>query len=116
MESPSYNQTRLTILRARRISISLKYPDLDQASRKILWTKFLTFANAITLDNGQVWEQEIEKLSSRVMNGRTIKNTVRSAQTLALEQKTPLNPSNVQVVLSVSDEFTRSIKSNPGNT
>ncbi|KAG9084653.1 hypothetical protein FRC06_003959, partial [Ceratobasidium sp. 370] len=77
-----------------RISVSLKYPDLDQASRKILWTKFLTFANAITPDNRQAWEQEIEKLSSRVMNGRTIKNTVRSAQTLAMEQKMPLNASH----------------------
>ncbi|KAG9128021.1 hypothetical protein FRC07_006135 [Ceratobasidium sp. 392] len=95
-----------------RISISLKYPDLDQASRKVLWKKFLTFANAITPENSEIWEQQLDKLSERVMNGRDIKNTVRSAQTLSFEEKTPLDPSHVELVLSISDEFARALKTN----
>ncbi|KAG8730123.1 hypothetical protein FRC12_020488 [Ceratobasidium sp. 428] len=57
-----------------------------------------------------MWEQELEKLSKRVMNGRDIKNSVRSAQTLSFEEKVPLNPSHVELVLSISDEFTSSLK------
>ncbi|KAG8708328.1 hypothetical protein FRC09_001314, partial [Ceratobasidium sp. 395] len=71
---------------------------------------FLTFADAITPENGQMWEQELEKLSKRVMNGRDIKNSVRSAQTLSFEEKVPLDPSHVELVLSISDEFTSSLK------
>ncbi|KAG8708779.1 hypothetical protein FRC08_018712 [Ceratobasidium sp. 394] len=77
----------------------------------ITGVQFLTFANAITPENNEMWEQELEKLSLRVMNGRDIKNTVRSAQTLSFEEKVPLDPSHVDVVLSISDEFTRSLKS-----
>ncbi|KAG8738110.1 hypothetical protein FRC10_007277 [Ceratobasidium sp. 414] len=81
--------------RSGLVSIFLRVLEYHEgASRKILWAKFLNFANAITPDNRRAWEQEIEKLSSRVMNGRTIKNTVRSAQTLATEQKAPLDPSH----------------------
>ncbi|KAG8743677.1 hypothetical protein FRC12_014987 [Ceratobasidium sp. 428] len=57
-----------------------------------------------------MWEQELEKLSKRVMNGRDIKNSVRSAQTLSFEEKVPLDPSHVELVLSISDEFTSSLK------
>ncbi|KAG8698436.1 hypothetical protein FRC09_007237, partial [Ceratobasidium sp. 395] len=81
-----------------RSSISLKYPDLDQPSRKVLWKKFLTFADAITPENSQMWEQELEKLSKRVMNGRDIKNSVRSAHTLSFEEKVLLDPSHVDIL------------------
>ncbi|KAG8743866.1 hypothetical protein FRC12_014944, partial [Ceratobasidium sp. 428] len=93
-----------------RISISLKYPDLDQPSRKVLWKKYLTFADAITPENSQMWEQELEKLSKRVMNGRDIQKSLRSARTLSFEEKVPLDPSHVELVLSISGEFTSSLK------
>ncbi|KAG8745909.1 hypothetical protein FRC10_006713 [Ceratobasidium sp. 414] len=73
--------------------------------------QFLTFANVITPETNEMWEQELEKLSLRVMNGRDIKNTVRSAQTLSFEEKVPLDPSHVDIVLTISDEFTRALKS-----
>jgi hypothetical protein len=76
-----------------------------------------------------MWEEEAEKLSERDMNGRDIKNVVRSAQTLSFEEKVPLNPSHVsfqlegqifkdgltfliklETVLSISDEFAGAIK------
>ncbi|KAG9115766.1 hypothetical protein FRC07_007511, partial [Ceratobasidium sp. 392] len=88
-----------------RIDLALKYPDLDQNSRKTLWKKFLVIANAITSENSAVWEEDLDQLSLRPMNGRDIKNAVRSAQTLALEDRATLNMSHINKVLSVVDEF-----------
>ncbi|KAG8715089.1 hypothetical protein FRC09_016949 [Ceratobasidium sp. 395] len=88
-----------------RITIALKYPDLDQRSRKILWMKFLVMAKVITDENSAKWEEEAERLSSRSMNGRDIKNAVRSAQTLALEEKAAFSISHIEKVLSIADDF-----------
>ncbi|KAG9073896.1 hypothetical protein FS749_014588 [Ceratobasidium sp. UAMH 11750] len=91
-----------------RIGVALKYPDLDQNARKILWTKFFTLAGIITTENATVWDNDIERLSLRVMNGRDIKNAVRGAQALAYQANIPVNLSHVEKLLSIADEFSES--------
>lgn len=102
-----------------RFSIALRYPELDQNSRKVLWVKFLTLAGAsveghkskaITSDEGigtpySFSLDDIEKLSTWNLNGRVIKQSARTAQALAVSAGEPLNMSQVETVLKVSDQF-----------
>ncbi len=68
-----------------RISISIKFDDLDITSRHKIWTNLLHAAN-VTLD-----EKIINELSKWEMNGRQIKSCIRMAQCLALEKSETLN-------------------------
>ncbi|KAH7326843.1 P-loop containing nucleoside triphosphate hydrolase protein [Rhizoctonia solani] len=104
-----------------RFSIALRYPELDQDSRKILWAKFLTLAGAsveghkpkaITDTSDEGFETphsfslaDIEKLSGWNLNGRVIKQSARTAQALAVSASEPLSMSHVETVLKVSDQF-----------
>lgn len=55
--------------------------------------------------------QDLEKLASRSgQNGRTIKNTVRTAQALARSRNTDLSMKELEIVLKVGEEFLDSFK------
>ncbi|KAG8679740.1 hypothetical protein FRC09_018756, partial [Ceratobasidium sp. 395] len=113
-----------------RFSVALRYPDLDRESRKVLWTKFLVLAGAsvegnkptgavkaITSGNidSAVTEgiatprhfslTDINKLSLKNLNGRVIKQSVRTAQALAVSAGEQLSMSHVDTVLKISDQF-----------
>ncbi|CAE6409250.1 unnamed protein product [Rhizoctonia solani] len=102
-----------------RFSIALRYPELDQNSRKVLWAKFLAMAGASVegekskaITNGEDIETpynfslaDIESLSIRSLNGRVIKQSARTAQALAVSAGEPLGISHVETVLKVSDQF-----------
>ncbi|CUA68531.1 ATP-dependent zinc metalloprotease FtsH homolog (chloroplast) [Chlorella vulgaris] [Rhizoctonia solani] len=127
-----------------RFSIALRYPDLDRDSRKVLWSKFLVLAGAsvetnkstsspkaITLSVMEGTDAEgittprhfslmdINKLSLKNLNGRVIKQTVRTAQALAVSAGEQLSMSHVETVLRISDQFAEDWKElefgdNPG--
>ncbi|QRW04247.1 AAA family ATPase [Ceratobasidium sp. AG-Ba] len=113
-----------------RFSVALRYPDLDRESRKVLWSKFLVLAGASVEENksigslkaitasgidGAVTEgiatprhfslADINKLSLKTLNGRVIKQTVRTAQALAVSAGEQLSMSHVDTVLKISDQF-----------
>ncbi|KAF8674074.1 P-loop containing nucleoside triphosphate hydrolase protein [Rhizoctonia solani] len=102
-----------------RFSIALRYPELDQNSRKVLWAKFLSMAGASVeghkskaITNGGGIETphnfsivDIEKLSTWNLNGRVIKQSARTAQALAVSAGESLGMSHVETVLKVSDQF-----------
>ncbi|CAE6483941.1 unnamed protein product [Rhizoctonia solani] len=102
-----------------RFSIALRYPELDQNSRRVLWAKFLTMAGAsvegqaskaIASDEGIATPysfslDDIETLSIRNLNGRVIKQSARTAQALAVSAGEVLNMTHVETVLKVSDQF-----------
>ncbi|KAH7341481.1 P-loop containing nucleoside triphosphate hydrolase protein [Rhizoctonia solani] len=102
-----------------RFSVALRYPELNEDSRKILWTKFLALAGASVEGHksGAITSDEItrtpysfsladiEKLSYRNLNGRVIKQSARTAQALAVSASEPLSMSHVETVLKISDQF-----------
>ncbi|CAE6420488.1 unnamed protein product [Rhizoctonia solani] len=128
-----------------RFSVALRYPDLDRDSRKVLWSKFLLLAGAsvegnkstsslkaITSSATEGMDTEgiatprhfslidINKLSLKNLNGRVIKQTVRTAQALAVSAGEQLSMSHVETVLKISDQFAEDWKElefgeNPGN-
>lgn len=67
-----------------RVSIGMKYPDFDSETRFHLWEKVL---NSLPESNQAHWIVEDEKKlrgwAARHLNGRQIRNVIRSAQLLA---------------------------------
>ncbi|KAF8595212.1 P-loop containing nucleoside triphosphate hydrolase protein [Ceratobasidium sp. AG-I] len=87
-----------------RISLAIKYQDLDAQSRLILWERFLKLAGATIQDSQNLGtsfnfsREEINKLSEREVNGRVIKHIVRVSQALAMHDKKPMNVGHVAKV------------------
>jgi hypothetical protein len=80
-----------------RIHVSLEYPDLTQESRRQIWRNFLTVAS---LENN-VSETDLEQLSSLNLNGRQIKNVLKTAQLLAARKKSVLKREFIDIVLAI---------------
>ena len=57
---------------------------------------------------------DYDRLARRNLNGRQIKNAVRTAQALALDEKKPLNIEQIVKVLDVAESFERDLKGGPG--
>ncbi|KAF8595214.1 P-loop containing nucleoside triphosphate hydrolase protein [Ceratobasidium sp. AG-I] len=94
-----------------RISLALKYHDLDQLSRQILWRKFLLLASAKveSEENAELdfdfSVADITRLSQRAVNGRGIKTVTRTAQALAASTQESIKPSHIEEVWKIMDEF-----------
>ncbi|KAK3991238.1 mitochondrial sorting [Cladorrhinum sp. PSN332] len=66
-----------------RIHVSIEYPDLTTAARKTIWTNFLkgsTLKSSLT-------SKDINELAELKLNGRQIKNILKTAQLLAARKK-----------------------------
>ena len=59
-------------------------------------------------------EDDYDRLSRRNVNGRQIKNAVRTAQALALDEGKPLTLDHVLKVLDVGESFERDLKGGIG--
>jgi SpoVK/Ycf46/Vps4 family AAA+-type ATPase len=80
-----------------RIHISLAYPDLTDESRRQIWNNFLVK----TVKDHELSAQDIEDLSKVQLNGRIIKNIIKTAQLLALSKNAKLNRSHIEVVFRI---------------
>ncbi|KAF2416992.1 ATPase [Tothia fuscella] len=80
-----------------RIHISLNYPELAPSSRRQIWDNFLNgsqFPHTLS-------EQNIDGLSIVELNGRQIKNVLKTSQLLALRNGENLSKAFVETVLSI---------------
>ncbi|KAM0330855.1 hypothetical protein ACHAQA_003810 [Verticillium albo-atrum] len=80
-----------------RIHVSLEYPDLTAESRRVIWRNFLEGAKIPV----EVSEAEIDELAQLALNGRQIKNILKTSQLLAARKKTALQKSFIDTVLSI---------------
>lgn len=80
-----------------RIDLTLHYPDLDFDSRLNIWRTFVEPGSSKT----NIAESELAKLAEADMNGRQIKNVVKTARLLASRDKVPLGFVHVETVLRV---------------
>jgi SpoVK/Ycf46/Vps4 family AAA+-type ATPase len=71
--------TRLDAAFMSRISVAIKYVDLDKTAREEIWERFLTMARAEIIEDGSVrlglghavvTKMELRKLAARNLNGR----------------------------------------------
>ena len=89
-----------------RIHISLRYTDLEESSRRLIWKAFLT---KVGVADG-VSEEQWNSLAKTKVNGRQIKNAVRTAQALAASTDSRLGFPHVSQVLSVMAQFEEDMK------
>jgi SpoVK/Ycf46/Vps4 family AAA+-type ATPase len=82
-----------------RIHISLSYPDLDSGTRRHIWENFLT-----VLGVSDSWSAEdLDELANLELNGRQIKNVLKSAALLSARKKEPLSRMYVDKVLAIEN-------------
>ncbi|KAF4547882.1 ATPase-like protein 3 [Elsinoe fawcettii] len=86
-----------------RIDLTLEYPALDKDSRHHIWTMFLTRAgaNADKEHKHEITDKELDILSGLTLNGRQIKNIVKTSRMLASLDEAPLTFEHVSKVLRV---------------
>ncbi|KAL5363358.1 hypothetical protein BJX96DRAFT_177998, partial [Aspergillus floccosus] len=77
-----------------RIHVSLRYSELDTAARRQIWTQFLGQSGGFT-------DNQLDTVASMPLNGRQIKNVLKTAHLLAQAQESELKYEHVDVVLSL---------------
>lgn len=80
-----------------RIHVSMVYPDHTTKSRREIWRNLL---RAMSLPY-EFSEEDLENLSTIDVNGRQIKNILKTAQLLASRKATPLSRQHVETVLEI---------------
>jgi len=79
-----------------RIHISMEYPGLNKESRTQVWKNFLERGV-----NHDLSEADIKMLADVEINGRQIKNVLKTAQLLACHKGLPLQFSHLKTVLNI---------------
>ena len=92
-----------------RIHISLRYHDLDSAAKRQIWIAFINKVHASAgleaLENAGLSEVELKELAEKKVNGRQIKNVVRTATAVAEDQNEALGYKHLIQVLDILDQF-----------
>ncbi|KAF8202628.1 P-loop containing nucleoside triphosphate hydrolase protein [Mycena galopus ATCC 62051] len=83
-----------------RIHVALHFGELSEASRAQVWRAFVARAGV------QIDDAQIGQLAKREVNGRQIKNAVRTAHSLALARKESVGLGHFMETLDAMDEFT----------
>lgn len=81
-----------------RIHVSIEYPDLTAASRRTIWKNFLTGSTI----RSSLTDKDIAELAELKLNGRQIKNVLKTAQLLAARKKSEtLDRKYIETVLII---------------
>jgi AAA+ superfamily predicted ATPase len=80
-----------------RIHLSLNYKELDSTSRRHVWRQFLGRSPNTTAFS----DEQLDQLAVPQLNGRQIKNTIKTASLLAWSQQKELGFQHIQVVLKL---------------
>ncbi|KAK0638626.1 hypothetical protein B0T16DRAFT_421443 [Cercophora newfieldiana] len=88
-----------------RIHVPLKYEDLPAESRLVVWRNFLA-----RVDGNEVSGEEMKRLAEGRLNGRQIKNVVRTAKSLASYKKKRLDYEQVKQVMEIQMAFEKDLE------
>ncbi|CAG7938054.1 unnamed protein product [Penicillium salamii] len=80
-----------------RIHISLNYQELDIASRRHIWSQFLTRSSEVFTD------EQLDQMAEVPLNGRQIKNVIKTAGLLAWSKEVELGYEHLKTVLALRD-------------
>lgn len=86
-----------------RIHLTIDYPKLDFQSKMLIWQTFVRPRNDASSYGSNIKEKDIKALAKIDMNGREIKNTVKTARLLATQKRVPLAMEHVATVLRVKN-------------
>jgi hypothetical protein len=90
-----------------RIHISLRYSELSTDAKRQIWSAFLQKAG---MDLKDLSESDLSTLSEAKINGRQIKNAVRSCQGLAASRGQHISFEHIQEVLSIMAQFEKDFR------
>ncbi|KAH8809130.1 hypothetical protein F5884DRAFT_394842 [Xylogone sp. PMI_703] len=98
-----------------RIHIALRYGDLTTKAKKAVFKMFIERVRILEgVETMPFTEEDFNTLARHNLNGRQIKNTIRTAQALAVNNKEPMSMAHIKRVLDVSNAFDRDLKGGPG--
>ncbi|KAF4625883.1 hypothetical protein G7Y89_g12278 [Cudoniella acicularis] len=87
-----------------RIHLAIKYPALSFSSRRDLWITFVT--NVHTRPLPPWWDDAfLNSVAEETLNGRQIKNIVRTAYALAIAEGSELRPQDIYTSLKSIKDF-----------
>ncbi|KAJ5352202.1 hypothetical protein N7452_001176 [Penicillium brevicompactum] len=81
-----------------RIHISLNYQELDTVSRRHIWRQFLSRSSEAFTD------EQIDQMAEVQLNGRQIKNVIKTAGLLAWSKEAELGYEHLKTVLALRDQ------------
>jgi SpoVK/Ycf46/Vps4 family AAA+-type ATPase len=95
-----------------RIHVALHFTELSLESKAQVWKAFLRRVGALAEDDGlgEITGKQIEELSKKDINGRQIKNAVRTAQSLAIAKGQKLAYDHLLQTLDAMEDFNREFK------
>ncbi|KAI0786664.1 P-loop containing nucleoside triphosphate hydrolase protein [Abortiporus biennis] len=88
-----------------RIHVSLRYHDLTSEARRKIWVAFLKKIHGSSESKGGLSIEELRELGERKINGRQIKNVVRTASALASGKQETLGFKHLVRVLDMMEQF-----------
>ena len=98
-----------------RIHIALRYGELSFAAKKAVWKLFLGKVKDLDgVEMVEFKEQDYDRLAKKALNGRQIKNSCKTATSLAVDEGKPLCMAHVLRVLGVADDFEKDLKGGTG--
>lgn len=98
-----------------RIHIALRYDNLDHRAKRAIFKIFIERVRVLEkMDVMPFTEEDFNILARHELNGRQIKNTVRTAQALAVNKRESLSMSHIRQVLEVQMNFDRDLKGGTG--
>ncbi|KAJ8473066.1 hypothetical protein ONZ51_g8110 [Trametes cubensis] len=86
-----------------RIHVALHLYDLTKEARKQIWAAFLS---KVGVDVQSFGADQLDQLAEREVNGRQIKNAVRTASSLAAKRGTKTTYAHLMETLDAVEEFT----------
>jgi AAA+ superfamily predicted ATPase len=82
-----------------RIDLILPYHDLDETARRRVWVNFFSLLSPTV---AKLYDDDFDELAKSKMNGREIKNSIKTALVLAARDK-PLRMKHLKVVLTIRE-------------
>ena len=80
-----------------RIHLTIHYPPLDIPSKLHVWKTFVRMGDL----ESRLSDQDLETLAKIEVNGRQIRNIIKTARLLSKQEKAPLAMEHVEMVLKV---------------
>lgn len=87
-----------------RIHLTINYPQLDHASRRAIWETFVRPEGVILKHKSTIKRTELDELAKMQLNGREIKNIIKTARLLANRKDIGLGLDHVKTVLRIKQD------------
>ncbi|EKG14050.1 ATPase AAA+ type core [Macrophomina phaseolina MS6] len=98
-----------------RIHMGIRYDELSHHAKREIWRMFLRKVREMEgAEMMEFREEDYNTLARKELNGRQIKNAVRTAQALAVNMNQKLSMEHIKRVLVVAEGFERDLKGGSG--